>query len=37
VDNVFYDQYPTLTTTTFNMWCSGVLRPAVMNQQSRAA
>ena len=29
VDNIFYDFYP--TTGVFNMWCSGSLRPAVMD------
>lgn len=30
-NNVFCDIYPTTTATGFNMWCSGALRPAVMN------
>jgi len=31
VDNIFCDNYPSLNTTTFNVWCLGTLRPALMN------
>lgn len=31
VDNIFHDDYPTATTSTFNMWCSGALRPGLMD------
>jgi hypothetical protein len=31
VDNILYDSYPTGSASTFNMWCSGALRPQVMN------
>lgn len=31
LNNVFTDVFPTATTSIFTLWCSGVLRPAVMN------
>lgn len=31
VNNIFFDFFPTATTSTFNLWCSGSLRPAVMD------
>ncbi|HEX5052636.1 MAG TPA: right-handed parallel beta-helix repeat-containing protein [Planctomycetota bacterium] len=31
VDNVFYDYFPTSSTTVFNLWCLGALRPALMD------
>ena len=31
LNNIFCDIYPTTTATGFNMWCSGALRPVVMN------
>lgn len=30
-DNIFYDYYPSVTTSVFNMWCSSSYRPAQMN------
>ncbi len=30
-NNLFVDIYPTLTTSVFNLWCSGALRPTVMD------
>ncbi len=30
-NNIFCDIYPTATATGFNMWCSGALRPTLMN------
>jgi hypothetical protein len=31
VDNIFFDYYPTFSTGVFNLWCSGALRPGLMN------
>lgn len=31
LNNIFCDLYPTVALTAFNMWCSGALRPAVMD------
>lgn len=31
LNNVFFDVFPTASTTVFTLWCSGVLRPALMN------
>jgi len=31
VDNIFFDSFTTSSASAFNMWCSGSLRPALMN------
>jgi hypothetical protein len=31
VNNIFFDVFPTPSTTVFTLWCSGALRPAQMN------
>ena len=31
VDNIFYDEFPTATASLYNMWCSGSLRPTLMD------
>jgi hypothetical protein len=31
VNNICFDNYPTASTTVFNMWCSGAYRPTLMN------
>lgn len=31
VDNICVDTYPSLTTSVYNMWCSGSYRPALMD------
>lgn len=31
LNNVFHDDFPTSTTSIYNMWCSGALRPVLMD------